>query len=728
MVDILNKAPYKGPDSYQSEDTELFHGRELDTFRMRTLVSNNRFSALHAPSGAGKTSLINASLVPTLEEDGYLIALFRPSSNPFKTAKKSIFSSLLPDPIVEAECIRLILGDIEGDAHNLTIKDLMLRLKTLYPDSFSRRQLMETLRVKNDLKNTLTFVSKGNKTLRQDDGLPDSYTPCISRLMSHSNGQEFFESYLLRVKSALCDNTVNFNLADSTSLKDILLLLEHNTVNENYTELVKLLEADERDLFAFTEGILNLVAYQNKTNTGVNIIIDQFEEFFTLYGLEEEIGHNAFLDNSVNRERELSEKESVKTYEMRREFFKQIGTLVRRKSKYKDRFTFTEHLPVKIIFSLRDEFYAKLDHPARFIGEIDRPNSFHLNLLSSDDCFDVIQMPAEGFNYEITTDLADLIVKDLSQADGYVDPGHIQIVCDYLWRTYVDGKPEHIVLDRHFFETVKGETVRGILKKHFSGFLAGFKEDDQKYDVLRILKSLFIYNEYTKTGTRKPQAKERLFPSRLVDDSYKDNIIRKMEEKRIIRSTSYKDMTLLEITHESLIGSIVDESEEFEKQFPEWASTSNDLERLDSISKKSNKDEYLSSEEVKTVFRYRKRLSVEATSSWLPGLTIKSLVRSGDFDSSSMDNINDWTEHINNENDAEELGASVLRFADDDANILRSYNRLECTYVLDLLKNHKKIKDIDSTRLKRLVDGLILNGNTYQARVFCNELERLSNG
>jgi hypothetical protein len=60
--------PYPGPRPFQSDETELFFGRDREQSQLRSLVVAHSLVMLYAQSGAGKTSLLRAGLVPSLEE------------------------------------------------------------------------------------------------------------------------------------------------------------------------------------------------------------------------------------------------------------------------------------------------------------------------------------------------------------------------------------------------------------------------------------------------------------------------------------------------------------------------------------------------------------------------------------------------------------------------------------------------------------------------------------
>ncbi|MGH8898173.1 MAG: NACHT and WD repeat domain-containing protein [Egibacteraceae bacterium] len=63
--------PYVGPRPF--ERGERLYGRDREAARLRDLLIAERIVLLYSPSGAGKTSLIRASLVPELEREGFRV-------------------------------------------------------------------------------------------------------------------------------------------------------------------------------------------------------------------------------------------------------------------------------------------------------------------------------------------------------------------------------------------------------------------------------------------------------------------------------------------------------------------------------------------------------------------------------------------------------------------------------------------------------------------------------
>lgn len=82
-------SPYKGLLSYEEKDRPIFCGRKkFITQLLNTVCTNNqKLTVVTGASGAGKSSLVKAGLIPRLEsqsEPKWLSCEFRPGSSPFK--------------------------------------------------------------------------------------------------------------------------------------------------------------------------------------------------------------------------------------------------------------------------------------------------------------------------------------------------------------------------------------------------------------------------------------------------------------------------------------------------------------------------------------------------------------------------------------------------------------------------------------------------------------------
>jgi len=91
----LAVSPYKGLLEYRLNDAEIFFGRSQAVADILEHLERGPLTILHAESGAGKTSLIQAGLFPRLITDGHLPVYLRPYNIEPSLALKRAF---LPDP------------------------------------------------------------------------------------------------------------------------------------------------------------------------------------------------------------------------------------------------------------------------------------------------------------------------------------------------------------------------------------------------------------------------------------------------------------------------------------------------------------------------------------------------------------------------------------------------------------------------------------------------------
>jgi hypothetical protein len=95
MVEVVDRAsqtagsekahdPFPGPRPFREDERDLFYGRSRETNQLRSVVLASSLVVLYSPSGAGKSSLIHAGLVPTLRKRGatvYPVLRIRPTGN-----------------------------------------------------------------------------------------------------------------------------------------------------------------------------------------------------------------------------------------------------------------------------------------------------------------------------------------------------------------------------------------------------------------------------------------------------------------------------------------------------------------------------------------------------------------------------------------------------------------------------------------------------------------------
>jgi HEAT repeat protein/energy-coupling factor transporter ATP-binding protein EcfA2 len=99
----LPERPYKLLDFYEAKDAPIFFGREAEIQKLSSLIYAHRLVLLYGASGAGKTSLLLAGVVPRLAqaEPGYETVYLRLMDNPLdvirRTVRRRLAEASLPD-------------------------------------------------------------------------------------------------------------------------------------------------------------------------------------------------------------------------------------------------------------------------------------------------------------------------------------------------------------------------------------------------------------------------------------------------------------------------------------------------------------------------------------------------------------------------------------------------------------------------------------------------------
>ena len=67
----ISAAPYPGPRSFEPEEEKIFFGRDREKNNLVSLIFAHRTILVYAASGAGKSSLLRAGIIPRLREEGF---------------------------------------------------------------------------------------------------------------------------------------------------------------------------------------------------------------------------------------------------------------------------------------------------------------------------------------------------------------------------------------------------------------------------------------------------------------------------------------------------------------------------------------------------------------------------------------------------------------------------------------------------------------------------------
>ena len=69
--ELNSQSPYPGPRPFECYEQGLFFGRDHEVAELFSLVTAHRVVLLYAQSGAGKTSILNAGVIPVLTKESF---------------------------------------------------------------------------------------------------------------------------------------------------------------------------------------------------------------------------------------------------------------------------------------------------------------------------------------------------------------------------------------------------------------------------------------------------------------------------------------------------------------------------------------------------------------------------------------------------------------------------------------------------------------------------------
>ena len=222
--------PFPGLRSFDSIDAKLFFGRENHVKKLRDKLSDSRFLAIIGSSGSGKSSLVKAGLIPSLENQNldistkkdWHILVLKPGKEPFKNLIK-VFTEYLPKLSIENDA-QGVINAIEALIQNKSVEE------------------NEFLKLLSD-KNTLIFIDQFEEIFRynqkgQNLKYEDEETALFIDFLVNIINQRKLPIYVaLTMRSDYLDACSNYNgltelinkgyyLLPKMSLDEILLAIK----------------------------------------------------------------------------------------------------------------------------------------------------------------------------------------------------------------------------------------------------------------------------------------------------------------------------------------------------------------------------------------------------------------------------------------------------------------------------------------------------------------------
>ena len=193
-------SPFVGPRPFRRdpEEQELFFGRNYESERIISLIYSHKLVLVYAQSGAGKTSLFNANIIPALEQKGLQVlpivrvgigsqmitkahqanmaggvsSLLEHEINPYIF---NVFQSLVPD-VSGDELLEILTKDrgsvVKDDITKSTSssKSLSEFLRDFFPHQIDRRgKNIPQILIVDQLEELFTFYSDPNKWHEQQE-------------------------------------------------------------------------------------------------------------------------------------------------------------------------------------------------------------------------------------------------------------------------------------------------------------------------------------------------------------------------------------------------------------------------------------------------------------------------------------------------------------------------------------------------------------------------------
>jgi hypothetical protein len=519
--------PYPGPHSFRWGDRRRFFGRAQDSFRLKTQVTGEPLSILHAPSGAGKTSLINAGLMAPLEADDlWLVGYVRPIRDPLQQLVSALVESFFPDPSSEADAIDALIEASRWLAAGANTREL-----GDHTTLSEARQLIDGVAASLDDVNAraeparallssrfLTHMKHAGSNAAADSTEPLQDDSIFRRFLEYPSGRRIFVRHLawLAALSRRDELELPWTSAASAALK-------------------------ARDAKAFAETAASLSLGELKSFLRGSATIElwsRFRERLTSLaaGSDERIAMAVFLTGLAQEVFELSEfglqaglsigppPAALVIFDQFEELFTQLPFAKR--SLFFDQFEETyrrarmdSHCPLRrfhFLVSLRDEHVADLDRLRPLMSDPSR-STFHLGFIRGAEMARVIQSPAEQFGFQVDEEFVKRIVADLKLDDDTVEPALVQIVLAYIWKHLGKGIQAKVAANQAFVlkdeEVIRLGTIVQIMSLHIDEAISDAAKSDSETDAtrgrLRQFELLEILDQLTRRGDHRAIVSEQ---------------------------------------------------------------------------------------------------------------------------------------------------------------------------------------------------------------------------
>ncbi len=165
-------SPYVGLASFRPEDAHRFFGRDRLVDAVAARLSDRRFLVVSGTSGAGKSSLLHAGVVPRMRAAGWRTAQFTPGARPLEecaihvgrldgTTADRLAADLAGDPRALHRSVRQALAEQPPEVELLLVVDQFEELFTLCQDEDEQTRFIDALLVAAQAENSRCRIVLG---------------------------------------------------------------------------------------------------------------------------------------------------------------------------------------------------------------------------------------------------------------------------------------------------------------------------------------------------------------------------------------------------------------------------------------------------------------------------------------------------------------------------------------------------------------------------------------
>ncbi len=208
------------------------------------------------------------------------------------------------------------------------------------------------------------------------------------------------------------------------------------------------------------------------------------------------------------------------------------------------------NLPVKIVFCLRDDFYARHVELQRAMGySLSAQNNFELKKFTPKQATEIFKVIAETVNLSCDEKfIQEMTEQDLAnKADGLISPVDIQILC---WMITGQRETGEVIFNKKYYQQMGG--VEGLLENYLSRQVNAVAPEAQRQIVFKVLLSLI--DENVRAGVLTLEE----IQAKLASDAKPEPVNQAVtwladKDVRLIAPVKRQDTQGYELAHERLI-------------------------------------------------------------------------------------------------------------------------------------------------------------------------------